>query len=198
MRQKICLLLVGLLVASAAAGDVFTKSDDYKEGEEVVGKFLKDEDYKLMVDDVERNEVDFDWLWVKTADGKLKSKVKNLGFDLAAMKTISIPEVKSLHKGMIPAGFADKVRESLVSGAKELGLEVVASGGEVELAAALVDYKQDSTFVYFGNVKPFIELEMKLTAKSGEVLARIRHQAHGDSAETAGFNLAERFVRFFR
>ncbi|MCM2269428.1 MAG: hypothetical protein NDJ75_04960 [Thermoanaerobaculia bacterium] len=180
------------------AADSFVKSDDYKEGEEVVGKFLVDADYQLMIDDVERGDADFDWAWVKTADGKMKSKVKALGFQLAAGQTVAIPEVANVHRGMVPPGVVDTVRKNLVGGMEALGLKVVDSGADYTLAAALVDLKQDSTYAFVAMVKPFVELEVRLTARDGEVLARIRDQAHGDNADVASFNFAEELVKFLR
>lgn len=201
MNHKIFRFAVAATLASAIpalAADTFIKSDDYKEGDEVVGKFLVDADYQLMIDDVERGDADFDWAWVKTADGKMKNKVKALGFQLAAGQTVAIPEVVNVHRGMVPPGIVDAVRKNLVSGMEALGLEVVDSGADYTLAVALVDLKQDSTYAFVAMIKPFVELEVRLTARDGEVLARIRDQKHGDNADVASFNFAEDLVKFLR
>ncbi len=200
MRQLFVLSTLALSLSTPlfAAPDVFTKSSDYKDGEEVVGKFLVDDDYKLMIEEVERNDADFDWAWVKTADGKMKTEPKKLGFDVTTFETVTIPDVPNLHKGMLPPDFVATVKKNLIAGMEALGLKVVESDGDLTLAAAVVDYKQDSTFVYFGNVKPFVELEVRLSDKSGAVLARIRDQAHGDDAAIASFNFAEELVKFLR
>jgi hypothetical protein len=191
-------VLFAALALPLHAADTFVKSDDYKDGEEVVGKFLTDADYQLMIDDVERGDADFDWAWVKTADGKMKAKLKALGFNLAAGGTIVVPAVVNLHRGMAPPAVLEAAQKNLVAGMASLGLEVVEANGDYTLAAALVDLKQDSTYAFVAMIKPFVELELRLTDKSGDVLARIRHQAHGDTAEVASFNLAENLVKFLR
>lgn len=199
MRHRPLLPLAMLLATLATpllAADTFIKSDDYKEGDEVVGKFLGDADYVLMIEDVERADADFDWAWVKTADGKMKSSPKKLGFELAAGKTIVIPAVVSVHRGMVPPGIVEAAQKNLVAAMESLGLKVVEADGDFTLAAALVDLKTDSTYAYVAMVKPFVELEVRLTDKSGEVLARIRHQAHGDNVEVAAFNFADQLVKF--
>ena len=46
----------------ARPDDTFFESDDYREGEAgVVNVFLHDPEYRLMVEDLERNETAFDW-----------------------------------------------------------------------------------------------------------------------------------------
>lgn len=189
--------MLAALLSVPAAGDTFIKSSDYKDGEEVVKVFLQDEDYSKMIDDVERNDVDFDWAWAKTADGKMKDKVKALGFDIRSAKTVSIPEVKKFHKGMVPDDTLKAVRESLSQAFKELGIETVASGGDLTFEAVLVDYKKDSTYAVYAMIKPFIELEARLKDnRSGETLMLIRDQSHGDDPESAAFNFADEIVRF--
>lgn len=180
----------------AALADTFIKSDDYKDGEEVVKVFLQDEDYSKMIDDVERNDVDFDWAWVKT-EGKMKAEPKKLGFDIRSAKTVFIPEVKKFHKGMVPAEVLGAVRESLTQAFKEIGIDTVDSGGDLTFEAVLVDYKKDSTFAYFATVNPFVEIEARLKDnRSGETWMLIRDQTHGDDAEGAAFNFADTLVRF--
>jgi hypothetical protein len=197
-RSAMGVLLAATLGAAAAeASDTFLKSDDYKDGEEVVKVFLQDEDYARMIDDVERNDADFDWAWVKTADGKMKAKVKSLGFDVRSAKTVSIPEVRKFHKGMVPDDTLSAVRESLSQAFKELGLEVVETGGDLTLEAVLVDYKKDSTYAVYAMIKPFVEIEARLLDnRSGETLVLIRDQSHGDDTESAAFNFADELVRF--
>jgi len=198
LRPFAAALALATLALPLAAADTFLKSDDYKEGDEVVGKFLGDEDYALMIEDLERGDVDLDWAWVKTADGKLKRKVKALGFQLAAGQTVEVPEVVNVHRGMTPPAVVESARKNLVAAMESLGLKVVAGGADYKLAAALVDVKQDSTYAFVAMIKPFVELELRLTSSSGEVLARVRHQSHGDNAEVASFNLAETLVKFLR
>jgi hypothetical protein len=191
-------LACALATTSVVGAGTFQKSDDYKDGKEVVGKFPTDADYALMLSDVQRADAEFDWTWVKTADGKLKDKVKALGFALEPGKSVVVPEVVNLHSGMTPPGVVEAARKNLVSGMESLGLKVVDADGDFTLAAALVDVKTDSTYAFVAMIKPFIELELRLTDRSGEVLARIRHQSHGDNADVAAFNLAETLVKFLR
>jgi hypothetical protein len=187
------------LATLASASDTFLKSDDYKKGEEVVKVFLQDDDYGKMIDDVERNDVDFDWAWVKTADGKMKSAPKKLGFDVHSAKTVSIPEIKKFHKGMVPPEVLKSTREAIVQGFQELGIETVASGGDLTFEAVLVDYKKDSTYAVVAMIKPFIELEARLTDnRSKETWMLIREQSHGDDAEGAAFNFADTLARFLK
>jgi hypothetical protein len=192
-------LLALVLSVPAVAGGNFLKSDDYKDGEEVVKVFLQDEDYGKMIGDVERNDIDFDWLWVKTADGKMKDKVKALGFDIKSAKTVAIPEVKKFSKGMVPDETLKAVRESLVAGFKELGIDTVASGGDLSFEAVLVDYKKDSTYAVVAVVKPFIEIEARLKDnRSGETWMLVRDQCHGDDPAGAAFNFADELLRFLQ
>lgn len=63
---QLCLLVPS---QTARAGDIFYESDDYQEGEAgVVNAFLHDPEYRLMVEDLERNETSFDWGWVRTVE----------------------------------------------------------------------------------------------------------------------------------
>lgn len=196
--RRFALALVAASLAVPLHAGPFTKSDDYKDGEEVVGKFLADADYQLMIDDVERGDADLDWVWVKTPEGKMKAKPKALSFELAAGKTVVVPEPASLHRGMTPPGVVEAVRKNLIAGMESLGLKVVEADGDYTLASAVVDLKTDSTYAFVAMVKPFVELELRLTDRAGEPLARIRHQAHGDNVEVAAFNFAEELVKFLR
>lgn len=197
----LALLLGGLaaLPAPGLAGDTFIESDDYKEGEEIVGKFLKDDAYRKMVEEITRNGEEFDWGWVK-AQGK-PAKPKQLGFDLASYETVVIPAVQNF-AGISSAGeLPGKVQETFGLAMKELGLEVVPEGQEadLELGLAIVDAKHDSTFIYFGNVKPFIEIELRLrVVSSGEELVLLRNQAHSDNLEKAALRYADTLVKFLR
>jgi len=202
MHRPLCRFALAVALSAVAlplhASGNFTKSSDYKDGEEVVGKFLVDADYQLMIDDVDRGDAELDWAWLKTADGKMKAKPKALAFQLAAGKTIVVPDPVSLHRGMVPPGVVEAVKKNLVAGMESLGLKVVEADGDFTLATALVDVKQDSTYAFVAMIKPFIELELRLTDRSGEALVRIRHQEHGDNVEVAAFNFAEELVKFLR
>lgn len=217
---------VGLFACVAAQGQsYFVKSDDYKDGEEVVNVFLKEADYSLMVEDIERNGENFDWGWVKTAtatdteapaepatktrrlmgrfrrnSGPNPARPKELGFDLSTYKTVSVDKVAN-HAGLIPPTTPDAVRESFVLAMKEIGLEVVQPGekADLDLGIAIVDYKRDSTFIYVATVQPFIELEVRVrdTAKD-ENLILLRNQAHSDTPEGAALNYASTLLKFLR
>lgn len=215
-------LLILALALPASAADYFVNSDDYKDGEEIVNVFLKEADYRLMVEDIQRNGEEFDWGWVKVAGatvapaaedeskkkGLLKkfsrgggpdvSNPRQLGFDLSSYKTVSIPEVKNF-SGVVPQHLPGEVRDAFVQAAQTLGLEVVKGKGDLELEVAIVDIKRDSTYIYFANVQPFIELEMRLRdAKTGENLMLLRNQAHSDTPADAAMNYASSLVKFLR
>lgn len=216
-----CLLL--LLAQTAQAADYFVNSDDYRDREEIVNVFLKEEDYRLMVEDIERNGEGFDWGWVKTAGGAAPAEQpsgkksllkriklggggpnpadpKELGFSLGSYKTVYVPKVENF-SGLIPSGTQEKVQESFILAMKEVGLEVVSSdkGADLELKVAIVDIKRDSTYIYFANVDPFIELELRLRdLKTGENLILLRNQAHSNTPEDAALNYASSLLKFLR
>jgi hypothetical protein len=216
-----CLLL--LFCRTAQAADYFVNSDDYKDGEEIVNVFLKEDDYRLMVEDIERNGEGFDWGWVKTAGaatsapepsgkksllkriklgggGGNRAEPKELGFSLGSYKTVFVPKVENF-SGLIPPGTQEKVHESFVMAMKEAGLEVVSSekGADLELKVGIVDIKRDSTYIYFANIDPFIELELRLLDLGiGEKLLLLRNQAHSNTPEDAALNYASSLLKFLR
>ena len=215
-------LLAALIAAGtpAQAADYFIDSDDYTEGEEIINVFLKADDYKMMVEDIERNGETFDWGWVKTAEaaaqpaseekpkgmkrfrgrGSNPAEPKNLGFALSSYKTVSIPKVEN-HAGLIPPSLPEEVRESFALAMKEAGLTVVDEGkkADLELKLAIVDHKSDSTYIYFANVDPFIELEMRLRdTATGENLILLRNQAHSSTPANAALNYAGTLLKFLR
>lgn len=217
----LCALLT-LAPAAGQAADYFVESDDYKDGEEIVNVFLKEPEYRKMVEDIERNGEVFDWGWVKTADaaeaaaeptsrrGKMMGRLrrggsnpaepKNLGFSLGSYKTVAIAPVTN-HAGLIPPELPESVRESFVLAMKAAGLEVVPEGGAADLLLelAIVDHKADSTYIYFANLDPFIELELRLKdQKAGEDLMLLRNQAHSRTPADAGFRYADTLLKFLR
>jgi len=224
MRFRSGIVLCALLVFAARAGqaaDYFVESDDYRDGEEIVNVFLKEPDYRMMVEDIERNGETFDWGWVKTADagptpepaarkGKLMGRLrrgggspsepKNLGFSLGSYKSVSIPPVANF-SGLIPPDLQEQVRESFAMAMKEAGVDVVPEGSAADLLleVAIVDMKQDSTYIYFANVDPFIELELRLKdQKAGENLILLRNQAHSRTPADAAFRYASTLLKFLR
>ncbi|HRC84275.1 MAG TPA: hypothetical protein PK413_01550 [Thermoanaerobaculia bacterium] len=197
-RSKMWLMLAvvcGLFVLPAAKAETFIQSDDYKDDDEVVGKFLKDEDYRLMIKDIERNGAEFDWGWVKTK-GKVK-KPKNFDFDLSSYKTITIPKVQNF-AGILGKEFPEAVRDYFKEAAETVGLNV-SEKGNLELDIAIVDAKKDSTYIYFAYVQPFIELEIRLKDRStGESLVLLRNQEHGSGIDDAAQQSASEFAKFMR
>lgn len=223
------LVLAILLVAPAAgparSAEHFIDSDDYKDGEEIVDVFLKAGDYRLMVEDIERNGEAFDWGWAKTPEpvaaapapeagtrpkglrwlpkrsaGGRRVDPRVLSFDLASYRTIAIPEVKNF-AGLIPTGTQGKVHEAFAAAAKELGLELTADSAAADLLleVAIVDLKQDSTYIYFATIQPFIELEVRLRdLKTGDDLLLLRNQAHSDTVDGAAFRYASTLIKFLR
>jgi hypothetical protein len=204
--KRVSMLAFPLLIAALAvaptpsfAGGHFIDSDDYKDGEEVVGKFLKDDAYSRMVEEITRNGEELDWGWVK-AEGK-PAKPKKLGFDLAGYKTVSIPPVQNFaglvgQQGDLPK----KTQEAFAMAMQALGLEVVeGKPANLELGLALVDAKRDSTYIYVGSIKPFVEIELRLRdVSSGEDLILLRNQAHSDNVDDAALRFADLFVKFLQ
>lgn len=206
--QPVALVLALVLVCGAPAGllatDFFTESDDYKEGEEVVGVFLKDAEYQRMVEDIERNDVDLDWGWAKTTtpDERKKRRLqepKQLGFDLRSYKTVRIPEVESF-TGDIDLRERVAIRGFFGVRMEEFGLEPVEEGNaDLELSMAIVDVDRDHTYIYFGTIEPSIEIELRLReVSSGQDLLLVRHQSHGRDPESAAQKMAYELVQFLR
>lgn len=192
-------IAIGALFLTAPAhadADLFIESDDYKEGEEVVGKFLTDDDYRVMVEDIERNDIEFDWGWVKSPSKK-PDRPKQLGFDLGSYSTVTVPEVPNHHRGIVSDETPSEVHSALTQVMEQLGLEVVPSGGDLEFSGAIVDYKKGSTNVFFARIDPFIELELRLRdTGSGEDLLLLRHQDHADTPEYGAVEIADKLIRF--
>jgi hypothetical protein len=222
--KTLLLLILPLIASPLHAQDTYIDSDDYKDGEEIVNVFFHEPEYRLMVEDIERNDESFDWGWVKTAqataenppptDGKkgrfsrLLSHLPKpgrmnpaepgaLGFDLHSYKTVSI-SVQSF-AGLVKPATLDAVREAFTLAAQQLGLAVVKEGADLELGVAIVDIKRDSTYAYVATIEPFIELEMRLRdVHKGENLILIRNQAHSTTPEDAAFRYADVLIKFLR
>lgn len=65
--SHLALLFLLLPRQVASADDTFYTSDEYRDGEAgVVNVFLHEPEYRLMVEDIERNDAGFDWGWVRT------------------------------------------------------------------------------------------------------------------------------------
>ena len=192
------------------ADDTFIESDDYREGEEIVEVFLQAEDYRIMVEDLERRGQDFDWGWVlserwerrRAADKKIRprSEVEELAFDLSDYATVRIPEVENFAGIMKPEELAE-VRDAFVLAAEQLGLEVVAGGAaDLELAVAVVDVNREGGGFGIFKIDPFIEMELRLRELGGEErdLLLVRHQKHSETPGGSALETANMLVQFFR
>lgn len=193
-------LLLALLLPAFDAGaafrrrgpETFLDSDDYRDGEEVVGVFLTDDEYAKMIEEVDFRGVDFDWAWYK-ADYAKPRKPTRLLFRAGDHGTVAVLPVVN-HAPVIAPGVEEEVRDLFVQAMERLGLRVVGEGEEaaLELGVAIVDYKSDSTFIYVGRIDPFIELEIRLRdTASGEPLLLVRNQDHNSTpvlgaADSAG------------
>lgn len=199
-------LALGLALSAgpAFAVDVYTDSDDFKEGEEITGVFLTEEHYRVMVEDLERRGQDFDWGWVLTpggsADRAPKKKVRDLGFAVSDYATIRIPEVQNF-AGIVKDEELAQVRDAFVLAAEQLGLEVVGTGGEadLELAVAIVDVNREGGGFGIFKVDPFIEMELRLRdLAANRDLMLLRHQKHSKDPEGSALETANMLVQFLR
>lgn len=216
------------LPAVPAHADLFIHSDDYKDGEEIVGVFFGDEEYAKLVDDFERNGQQFDWGWALTPDwesaaaradsddsakgkkkgffGRFKKRgpepeqePKELGFDLADYRTVRVPKVENF-SGIMKDDELASVRESLELAMKQVGLEPVESGpADLELSAAVVDINREGGGFGLIQVDPFIEIEVRLhDLKNDRDLLLIRNQKHGDTPTDAALEYASQIAIFLR
>ncbi len=196
------LLLTGIVcvATSARAADTFLKSDDFKDGEEVVNVFFKEAEYGRLVEELQRNEAEFDWGWAKQT-GKKASKPKVLAFDIRSAKTIRISFVKNFSRAIHP-GIEDGVRQAFTLAWQQMGLQVVsgpADPADLELQLAIVDIKASGTFAWVANIPPFVEIELRLMdARTGEDLLLVRNQEHGPDPIAAAGSYASELIEFLR
>lgn len=198
MNSKLVLgmTLLAFALPAASRADKFVSSDTYKEGDEVVGKFLTDAEYQLMVDDVERNDEEFDWTWV-SADKP--GKPKALKFSLQGKKVYiaEVPNLAGLTAKNLPPLVAENVGEAL----KVVGAEIVTdpAAADYELGMAIVDNDKGGGWApYVGRIEPSVELELRLRDKAGQNLLLIRHQEHGGNGEDAVLEFADELSKFLR
>lgn len=215
----------GILVdSSAGADDSFLDSDEVEEGEAVVNVFLKEPDYALMLEDIERNGIGLDWAWVltpapqaaePTGDTGPKARLRRifrsrspkldprvLGFDLSQARTVDVQAVQNF-SGVFPPEQLEMIRAALLEAMRTLGLEPAndPTTADLELGVALVDHlrSQVDVPVYNIRVQPHIELELRLRDKrTGEDLLLARHRKHGGNHQEAALNFADDLVRFLR
>lgn len=180
--------------------DVYSDTDDYKEGEEIVDVFLGRAEYSIMVEDIERNGEELDWGWVLTSAGdRPVQEPKDLAFNLADYSTVRVPEVENF-AGIMKDDELEGVREALELAAKQLGLEAVRSGdADLELKAVVVDLSRKNRG--FGPIKidPYIEMEIRLRdLREGRDLLLLRNQEHADTPEDAALEYASQVAKFLR
>lgn len=229
LTLAVVVLSLPLVAAPAAhADETFFESDDYEEGEEIKNVFLQDDDYRIMIEDLERNGQELDWGWALTPGWqgleaepaeepeekkggffrrrggnrgpKLVQEPKELGFDVTSFGTVSISDVENFSGLMSPDELA-AVRQAFVLGFEQLGLQVVAAGApaDLELGLALVDINREGGGFGWIQVDPFIELELRLRdTANGRDLMLIRNQEHGDDPEKAALQYANQLVIFLR
>lgn len=217
------LLTTALCAAPALRAETFRDSDDYKEGEEVINVFLHEDDYAIMVEEFARNGQEFDWGWALTpgwnaappaaeASGvrgrlgrrsgpKLDSSPKQLGFKLADYKTAFVPAVANF-AGIVRPEELEQIHSALVSSVTEMGLESAASAeaADLVLETALVDVGREGGGFGLIQVKPFIEVEIRLRerAGAGRTLFLARTQKHANEAFDASLTLASQIALVLR
>jgi len=186
------------LPGSGRGPHTFIDSGDYRDGEEIVGVVLHDEDYAKMVEDIERNGADFNWGWVKALDGK-PARPATLAFDLTQYSTVRVLPVVNKSMKVAPE-IEQAATDALIQAMQMLDLEVVDSeSADLELEAAVVDYKSDRTYIYVGMLDPFIEMEGRLEdLATGETLLLFRHQEHGGTPADAAGDTAGQVAMFLR
>lgn len=214
-HRRLAAALAALVLAAWApalhADDTYIETDDYREGEEIVDVFLQADDYRIMVDDLERRGQEFDWGWALTerwqnrraADKKVKprSKADDLAFDLSDYATVRIPEVENF-AGIMKDDELAEVRDAYVLAAEQLGLEVTGTGGpaDLELAIAIVDVNREGGGFGPFKIDPFIEMEFRLRELGGEErdLLLVRHQKHSETPGGSALETANMLTQFMR
>jgi hypothetical protein len=188
--------LAALILPATAWADKFVQSDTYKEGDENIGKFLTDAEYQLMVDDVERNDEEFDWTWISA---EKPAKPKNLKFSLQGKK-VFIAEVQNF-AGLAAKNLPPVVAENVGEAFKYVGAEVVAdaAAADYELGMAIVDSDTGGGWApYVGRIEPSIEIELRLKERGGANVLLIRHQEHASDGENAALEFADELSKYLK
>ncbi len=215
-----------VLSGSAPAADSFLESDDFQEGEAIHSVFLVEDDYRLMVESLTRNDTSFDWGWVltpgfqdagpppedtrpkalrwipKRRTQKIEQEPRELAFDLKTFHTVFIPPVENF-AGIMKPDLLAEIRDSFIEGTKMFGLEVAQSreGADLELGLATLDQMREvaNVPVYNITIKPFLLIELQLVdVKTGQKLILLRNRKHGQTVGDAALNFADDFVKFLR
>jgi hypothetical protein len=207
LRESFSLVvLLALTVACGSSGgalgggggpDTFLTSDDYRDGEEIVGKLLTDEEYGRMVEDIARRGGEMNWGWVH-ADGR-PAKPGELLFDVGSYRTVRLAPVENVSLVVLP-GLEEDTHEAFRQGLEQLGLQVVEQGdADLAMDLAIVDLKTDKTFIWVATLDPFVEIEGRLAeTATGQPLLLFRHQEHGTTPSTAAADTVGEVLKFLR
>ncbi|MBI2569236.1 MAG: hypothetical protein HYV63_19630 [Candidatus Schekmanbacteria bacterium] len=164
--------------------------------QEVTGRFLTDAEYRIMAEELERNDAELDWGWAKAATGR-EYRPRELAFDLRPYKSVRIAMIDSVARQVYP-DVEDVVEYHFEAMMKRFGLAIVADPEapvEVELGLAVVDLSVTPTYAFVTTIPPFIELELRLRElKSGDTLLLIRHQETSSSIGAATSDWVNRLV----
>lgn len=196
-------MLLGIALPFPLAAETFIQSDDYGEDDEIVGKHLADDDYRIMIDEIERNGAELDWGWALTPDWEEQHRTdrtpKQLAFSFSSFKTVHVPEPRDLMS--LSDDEVGAVHEALMGAMEAVGLEVVEdpAAADLVLSAAVVDMDREGGGYSWVQIEPFVEVEMRLTERAAKRdLVLLRHQSHAydtiDAARQLGTDLA-RFLR---
>lgn len=161
----------------------YIRSDDYKDGDEILGAMLTDADYRKILEDFEFGDEEFDWGWQAP------------GFDISKYKTVHL-EVSNKTDELNP-DIIESVTGPFTAALNRAGLEIVPtdSPADLTLNLAVVDYNTDSTFAWVTTIQPFIEIELRLKDNaSGNNLLLIRNQEHSATPADAAADYAEDFL----
>lgn len=226
-RKRFSLVLAALLALPVAlhANDTFADSDDFKEGEEVVNVFLKEADYRIMVEEFMRNGQEFDWAWALTpgwnapaeaepeqrgglrgrmsrrsSGPRLDPRPKQLGFSLSDYRTAHVSAVQNF-AGVVRPDELAQIHDALVEAVKEMGLTPVDSpdGADLLLESALVDLSREGGGFAYIQVDPFIEVELRLRERAtSRDLFLARTQKHARNPFDAALPLASNLALVLR
>ena len=225
-RKRFSLVLAALLALPVAlhADDTFADSDDFKEGEEVVSVFLKEPEYRIMVEEFVRNGQEFDWGWALTpgwnapaaepeqggglrgrlsrrsSGPRLDPRPKQLGFNLSDYETVHVSAVQNF-AGVVRPDELEQIHGALLEAVKEMGLQAVSSpdGADLLLDSALVDLSREGGGFGYIQIDPFIEMELRLREReSGRDLFLARTQKHANDPFDAALPLASNLALVLR
>ncbi len=186
--------------SASATGDSFLRSDDFKEGEEIVNVYFKESEYALIREEFEFRGVDFDWAWVKGEySGRKGKQLVKTSFNISDYSTARVVSAGNFSPSL-EDGLEDGVKKYFGTALKRLGLTIVeGEDADLELGVAIVDYKADKTYAFVAMIDPFIELEVRLRdLRSGEDLVLIRNQDHNNTPLEGAGDTAASLMRILQ